>query len=411
LTGTPAGRSFNISVDEEADVAVGQVREELITETDERRALRESVGKLVGRYGRRYFQDVVRRGERPDELWAELGRAGFLGVHLPEEYGGGGGGLADLAVVIEETAAHGCPIFMLVISPAIAGSLLAAHGSTEQKKEWLPGIVDGTKKVCFAITEPEAGTNTHRITTTARRDGDGWRLSGRKQWTSGLDESDAVLVVARGPEADPNGRHPLSLFLVRLPADGLTMQPIDVALQVPETQFNVFFDDVAVRPEDIVGDEGEGLRQVFAGLNPERVAAGAQANGIGRYALKRAAQYASERTVWSAPIGSHQGIAHPLAEAYIGVQLARLMTQHAADLSDAGVEAGEAATVAKYAAGEACIRALDQAIQTHGGNGLSNEYGLSDLWFAARMFRTAPVSREMVLNYVAQHSLGLPRSY
>lgn len=343
-------------------MAVGQLREELITETDERRALRESVGKLVGRYGRKYFQDVVRREELPHELWAELGQAGYLGVHLPEEYGGGGGGLGDLAVDIEETAAQGCPIFMLVI----------------------------------------------RITTTAHRDGDGWRLSGQKQWTSGLDESDAMLVVARGPEAGPNGRHPLSLFIVRLPADGLTMQPIDVALQVPETQFNVFFDNVPVRADDIVGDEGEGLRQVFAGLNPERVAAGAQANGIGRYALRRAAQHASERTVWSAPIGSHQGIAHPLAKAYID---ARLMTQHAADLSDAGVEAGEAATVAKYAAGEACIQALDQAIQTHGGNGLSHEYGLSDLWFAARMFRTAPVSREMVLNYVAQHSLGLPRSY
>ena len=392
-------------------MAVGRLREELITETDERRALRESVGKLVGRYGRKYFQDVVRRGEKPDELWAEMGRAGFLGVHLAEEHGGGGGGLGDLAVVIEETAAQGCPVFMLVVSPAIAGSLLAAHGSPEQKREWLPGILDGTKKVCFAITEAEAGTNTHRITTTAHRDGDGWRLSGQKQWTSGPDEADAMLVVARSPEAGPDGRHPLSLFLVRLPAPGLTMQPIDVALQVPETQFSLFFDEVPVRAGDLVGVEGEGLRQVFAGLNPERVAAAAQANGIGRYALKRAAQYASERTVWSAPIGSHQGIAHPLAKAYIDVQLARLMTQHAAELSDAGAEAGEAATVAKYAAGEACIQALDQAIQTHGGNGLSDEYGLSDLWFAARMFRIAPVSREMVLNYVAQHSLGLPRSY
>ena len=220
-----------------------------------------------------------------------------------------------------------------------------------------------------------------------------------------------MLVVARSPEAGPKGRHPLSLFIVRLPADGLTMQPIDVALEVPETQFNVYFDDVAVLPGDIVGAEGEGLRQVFAGLNPERVAAASQANGIGRYALKRAAQYAAERAVWSTPIGAHQGIAHPLAKCYIEVQLARLMTQHAAAQSDAGAEAGEASTIAKYAAGEACIQALDQAIQTHGGNGLSNDYGLSDLWFTARMFRTAPVSREMVLNYVAQHSLGLPRSY
>jgi alkylation response protein AidB-like acyl-CoA dehydrogenase len=398
-------------------VAAGQMRETLFTETDERQALRESVGKLVGRYGRKYFQDVVRRGEKPNELWAEMGAAGFLGVHLAEEHGGGGGGLADLAVVIEETAAQGCPMFMLVISPAICGSLLEAHGSEEQKREWLPGIADGTKKMCFAITEPDAGTNTHNITTTAHRDESGehadrgWRLRGQKYWTSGPDEADAMLVVARSPEAGPNGRHPLSLFIVRLPASGLTMQPIDVALQVPETQFMLFFDDVPVLPGDIVGAEGDGLKQVFAGLNPERVAAAAQANGIGRYALKRAARYAAERTVWSTPIGAHQGIAHPLAKCYIEVQLARLMTQHAADQSDAGAEAGEAATIAKYAAGEACIQALDQAIQTHGGNGLSNDYGLSDLWFTARMFRTAPVSREMVLNYVAQHSLGLPRSY
>ena len=398
-------------------MADGQMREALFTETEERQALRESVGKLVGRYGRKYFQDVVNGGEKPHELWAEMGAAGFLGVHLAEEHGGGGGGLADLAVVIEETAAQGCPMFMLVISPAICGSLLEAHGSAEQKREWLPGIADGTKKMCFAITEPEAGTNTHNITTTAYPDESGehadggWRLRGQKLWTSGPDEADAMLVVARGPEAGPNGRHPLSLFIVRLPAPGLTMQPINVALQVPETQFTLFFDDVRVLPGDIVGAEGDGLKQVFAGLNPERVAAAAQANGIGRYALKRAAQYAAERTVWSTPIGAHQGIAHPLAKSYIEVQLARLMTQHAAEQSDAGADAAEAATIAKYAAGEACIQALDQAIQTHGGNGLSNDFGLSDLWFTARMFRTAPVSREMVLNYVAQHSLGLPRSY
>jgi alkylation response protein AidB-like acyl-CoA dehydrogenase len=392
-------------------VADGQVRDALLTETDERRALRDAVGKLVGSYGREYFQDVTRKGEKPDALWAEMGRNGFLGVHLPEEFGGGGGGLEDLALVIEETAAQGCPMFMLVISPAIAGSLLVAHGTGEQKAQWLPGIADGTKKVCFAITEPDAGTNTHNITTTAHRDGDGWRLRGQKYWTSGIDEADAVLVVARGAEADERGRHPISLFLIPTDAPGLSWQKIDSALQIPENQFTTFYDDVAVPADGIVGTEGAGLKAVFAGLNPERVTAAAQANGIARYALKRGARYACERTVWSAPIGSHQAIAHPLAKAYIEVQLARLMTQHAAQLSDAGEEAGEAANIAKYSAGEAVVAALDHAIQIHGGNGLSNEYGLSDLWFTARMFRTAPVSKEMVLNHVAQHSLGLPKSY
>lgn len=389
----------------------GIVRDALLTETDERRALRDAVGKLVGGYGREYFQEVTRTGEKPDALWAEMGRSGFLGVAIPERHGGGGGGLEDLALVIEETAAQGCPMFMLVISPAIAGSLLVAHGSPAQQARWLPGIADGTKKVCFAITEPDAGTNTHNITTTAHRDAredgqSGWRLRGQKYWTSGIDEADAVLVVAR----DADSGKP-SLFLIPTDAPGLTWQKIDSALQIPENSYTTFYDDVAVAGDGIVGAEGAGLRAMFAGLNPERITAAAQANGIARYALARGARYASERTVWSTPIGAHQGIAHPLAKAYIEVQLSRLMTQHAAQLADAGAEAGEAANIAKYSAGEAAVAALDHAIQIHGGNGLSHEYGLADLWFTARMFRTAPVSKEMVLNHVAQHSLGLPRSY
>ena len=392
-------------------MAESRVNDELLVENDERRQLRDSVGKLVERYGRSYFQDVVNRDAKPDELWAELGQAGFLGVHLPEEYGGGGGGLTDLAIVIEETAARGCPLFMVVVSPAICGSLLRAHGSEQLKREWLPGIADGSRKMAFAITEPDAGTNTHNITTTAHRDGNGWRLRGQKYWTSGIDEADAVLVVARGAQAGPDGRHPLSLFVVPTDAPGLSFQPIDAALRIPEKQFTTFFDDVPVTPDGLIGAEGTGLKLVFAGLNPERIAAACVANGIGRYALGRAARYATDRVVWSTPIGAHQGIAHPLAKAFVDVQLARLMTMHAAALADSGVEPGSVATMAKYAAGEAVIQALDQAIQTHGGNGLSNEYGLSDLWFTARMFRTAPVSKEMVLNYVAQHNLGLPRSY
>ncbi len=392
-------------------MADGQVRDELLVESDERRQLRASVAKLVGRFGRSYFQEVTRKEAKPDELWEELGRAGYLGVHLPEEYGGGGGGLVDLAIVIEETSAHGCPMFMLVISPAIAGTLLAAHASDEQKRAWLPDVAAGTSKIAFAITEPDAGTNTHNITTTAHPDGDGWRIRGQKYWTSGIDEADAVIVVCRGPEPGPRGRHPISMFLVPTDSPGLSFQKIDSALQIPENQFTTFFDDVPVSKADLIGVEGAGLGQVFAGLNPERVTAASQANGIARYALARAARYATDRTVWSTPIGAHQGVAHPLAKAFVDVQLARLMTMHAAELTDAGADAGSASTIAKYAAGEATVQALDQAIQTHGGNGLSNEYGLSDLWFTARMFRTAPVSREMVLNHVAQHNLGLPKSY
>ncbi|MGQ0623136.1 MAG: acyl-CoA dehydrogenase family protein [Sporichthyaceae bacterium] len=393
--------------------ADGVVRDDLLIETDEQRALRDAVGKLTAKYGRSYFREVTNAGGRPDELWADLGAAGYLGVHLAEEHGGGGGGLVDLAIVIEEVSSHGCPLFMLVISPAIAGTMLSAHGSPAQQQEWLPGIADGTKRIAFAITEPDAGTNTHHITTTAHRDGDGWILRGQKYWTSGIDDAQAVLVVARDDEVGADGRGGLSLFLVPTDAPGLSFSPIDSALQIPENQFTTFFDDVAVPAPGLVGTAGQGMAQMFAGLNPERIAAASQANGIARYALSRGARYATDRTVWTTPIGAHQAISHPLAKAYIEVQLARLMTFHAAACADRGEvhEAGALATMAKYAAGEAVVAALDHAIQIHGGNGLSNEYGLSDLWFTARMFRTAPISKEMVLNYVAQHKLGLPKSY
>jgi len=383
----------------------------IVADTEDRAALREAVAKLVSKYGHDYFMDRAKRHEEPTELWKDLGAAGFLGVHLSEEYGGGGGTMTDLAVVVEEVSTQGCPLLMMVISPAICGTIIDLHGSRELKQRWLPGIADGTLKMAFAITEPDAGSNSHEITTTARPDGDGWRISGTKYWTSGIDESDAVLVVARQPDALPNGRHPLSLFVVPTDAAGLSFTHIEAALQQPEHQFTVFFDDVHVGPEALIGDEGKGLRQVFSGLNPERITAACISNGIARYALDKATRYANERQVWKTPIGAHQGVAHPLAESYIGVQLSRLMTFRAAELFDAGADAAEASNIAKFAAADSSLKALDQAMQTHGGNGLALEYGLADLWFVARMLKTAPVSREMVLNFVAQSSLGLPRSY
>lgn len=383
----------------------------LIVDSTEHAALRESVGRIAGRYGHGYFAERAREGGRVDELWDELGRGGFLGVHLPEEYGGGGGGLAEYQVVLEELASHGLPLLMGVISPAITGSILAKHGSAEMKKEWLAPMADGTRKMVFALTEPDAGSNSHRITTTAHREGDGWRLTGTKYYISGVDEADAVLVVARDGEPGPSGRQPLSLFVVPTDAPGLTKQVIPTELIVPEKQFTVFMDDVRIGPEALVGEAGKGLRQVFAGLNPERILAASLSNGIGRYAVNKAAAYARERTVWSVPIGSHQGISHPLAESYIAVETARLAAARAAELYDSGQDAAEAANIAKFTAADASLKALDQAIQTHGGNGLSREYGLADLWFAARLLRSAPVSREMVLNFVAQRSLRLPESY
>jgi len=380
-------------------------------ETSEQEAMRAEVAKIAARFGHAYYAGKAKRGEKTDELWRAVAGAGFLGVNLPEEFGGGGLGISELGMVAEELATQGCPLLMLVVSPAICGSILARFGSSDQKRRWLPGLAAGTSKFAFAITEPDAGSNSHRISTIATRAGNGYRLSGTKYYISGVDEASHVLVVARSGVDEATGRGRLSLFVVPTDARGLTMTPIEVEMVAPERQFTLHFDAVEVAADGLVGDEGDGLRQVFFGLNPERIVAASVSCGIGRYALDRGSAYARERCVWGAPIGTHQGISHPLAQAKIELELARLMTQKAAWLYDTGSDAGEAANMAKYAAAEASLAALDQAIQTHGGNGLATEYGLADLWGMARLMRTAPVSREMILNYIAQRSLGLPKSY
>ncbi len=383
-------------------------------ETSEHGMLREAVRKIASDFGHGYFVEKARADERADELWRAVARGGFVGVNLPEEYGGGGMGLLELSIVGEELAAGGCPLLLLVVSPAICGSIIARHGTDEQKRHWLPkiaGAEDPGWKMAFAITEPDAGSNSHRISTVATRDGDEYRLRGTKYYISGVDEAEAMLVVARTGVDEASGRGKLSLFIVDTDAPGLERTVIPVEIVAPEKQYTLFFDDVRVPADRLVGAEHEGLRQVFAGLNPERIMGAAQGNGIGRYALEKASAYAVERQVWGVPIGTHQGVSHPLAIAKIELDLARLMTTKAAWLYDTGGDAGEAANMAKYASAEASLKALDQAIQTHGGNGMATEYGLATMWGIARLFRTAPVSREMVLNFVAQHSLGLPKSY
>ncbi|MFJ5268169.1 acyl-CoA dehydrogenase family protein [Streptomyces sp. NPDC088358] len=382
------------------------------TETEEHKALRAAVAALGRRYGRDYLTSAIREDRHPTELWSEAGKLGYLGVNLPEAYGGGGGGIAELSLVLEELGAAGCPLLMMVVSPAICGTVIARFGTEEQKRAWLPGLADGSRAMAFGITEPDAGSNSHRITTTARRDGADWVLSGRKVFISGVDIADATLVVGRTEDARTGSLKPC-LFIVPRDADGFGRRQIDMELQSAEKQFELTLDDVRLPAEALVGDEDAGLLQLFAGLNPERVMTAAFAIGMGRFALSRAVEYARERTVWKAPIGAHQAVAHPLAQAHIELELARLMMQKAAFLYDSGddVAAGEAANMAKYAAGEACVKAVDQAVHTLGGNGLTREFGLASLITASRVARIAPVSREMILNYVSHQTLGLPKSY
>jgi len=380
--------------------------------TDEERGIREAVAGICASVGGpEYHRRIVEAGEPPSELWTALAEKGYLGVNLPERYGGGGLGMHALQAVGEEISAAGCSLLLIVVSPAIVGSILTRHGTEEQRERWLPGIAAGTTRVAFAITEPDAGTNSHNLATTATREGDVYRLRGTKTFISGVEDAQAILVIARKREADGSLGLPL-LMLVDTESEGLEKQFIPVAVKASDKQWQLFFDDVEVPADRVVGEsETAGLKAAFDGLNPERIMGASVSNGVGRRALELASAYANERVVWSQPIGGHQGISHPLAAAKIELELARLMTQKAAALYDAGAPAGEPANMAKYAAAEAAIKCVDQAIQTHGGNGFALEYGLTDMYWGARLGRTAPVSREMILNYVAEHSLGLPRSY
>ncbi|MFF3845835.1 acyl-CoA dehydrogenase family protein [Streptomyces sp. NPDC002328] len=373
-----------------------------LIESEEHKALRKAVAAFA--------KDHPDAGNRT--LWQEAAKLGYISVNLPEAYGGGGGGITELSLILEELGTAGNPLLMMIVSPAICGTVIARFGTEAQKQQWLPSLADGSRLMAFGITEPDAGSNSHRITTTARRDGTDWLLTGRKVFVSGVDIADATLVVGRTEDAR-TGRLKPCLFIVPRDAPGFTRRKIDMELQSEEKQFELVLDDVRLPADALVGDEDAGLLQLFAGLNPERIMTAAFAIGMGRHALTKAIEYARDRTVWKTPIGAHQAIAHPLAQAHIDLELARLMMQKAAHLYDAGDDAGagEAANMAKYAAGEACVKAVDQAVHTLGGNGLTREFGLARLITAARVARIAPVSREMILNYVSHQTLGLPKSY
>lgn len=372
--------------------------------------LRDAVRQVCARYGHEYYVTTSESGGNARELWNDLGAIGALGVAIPEEFGGGGQGIEALAVVAEELAVNGLPMMLIALSPAVCATMLRDHGSADQKRAWLPGLADGSKILAFAITEPDAGSNAHRIATKARFEDGEWVVSGQKYYVSHVDNADAMVLIAQasgGPDELPPGP---KAFLVPSDAAGLTRSPIPVEIISPETQYSLFFDGVRVSADAIVGGE-HGLGVLFSGLNPERILSAALLNGISRYAIDKATAYARDRVVWDAPIGTHQAISHPLARAETMLAGARLLTLEAARATDRGETEGVAAAMAKLAASEAASFALDAAIQTHGGNGMAREYGLATLSGLVRLFRIAPVSSEMLLNHIAHKALRLPRSY
>ncbi len=370
--------------------------------SDEEVQLRESVAGIVSQYGPKYMRRLNQEGKPPTELWEALAEKGFLGVNIPEEYGGGGLGMTELAAVGEEVSRGGCALLLMVVSPAIAGSILSRHGTEDQKDRFLRGIGSGELRCAFAVTEPDAGTNTHNISTFAKKDGASYRINGQKTYISGVEDAHELLLVTKTEDG-------VGLFVVPTDAPGMTKTRIPTAPKSADYQWQLFFDDMVIEEDRRIPGA---LGALFDGLNPERLMAAAMSLGSADRALRQAAQYANEREVWGKPIGTHQALSHPLAACKIELELARAMTQRACALYDAGFKgAGEAANMAKYAAAEAAIHSVDAAIQTHGGNGVADEYGLSDMWWGVRLARIAPVSKEMILNYVAEHSLGLPRSY
>jgi acyl-CoA dehydrogenase len=383
--------------------------------SQEQRSVYEYADRIAQRYDHAYWRGYAAKGEPPKELYAQIARDGFLGIMVPEEYGGAGQGMTEMLLFMEGLANNGIPLLNLVVGPTMTMGLLAKHASPEMKRRFLPGGCTGETKFCFAITEPNAGSNSMEITTLATPDGrGGFRLSGQKVFITDAGDADYAMVVTRTTARKDVAKKSdgFTIFMLDMKKKGIGKTLIPIAFPTPETQWQLFFDDVALSDADVVGEVGQGFKILFDTLNPERIILSGLCTGIGRFALTRAVDYAKDRKVFNnTPIGAHQGVQHPLAIARTEVELASLMGLKAAWIFDQGLPAGEFANMAKYAAAEAGIRAVDTAIQVFGGNGFTKEYGLYDLYGLVRLLRTAPLNREMVLNYIGEHVMGLPRSY
>lgn len=385
--------------------------------TEEQGMLAETARRVGEKFGLDYWRELDARKEFPAAIWQAICDAGLCGVAVPEEYGGSGLGMLDLAICVENLCAGGGGVTlsqMFMLNPIFGGVTLSRIANAQQKAEMLPRLVSGEMMFAMALTEPNAGSNSLEIQTFATADGDGWRLNGQKIWITAVPQAHRMLVVARTKTlAESSGKTDgISLFLVDTSREGLTHQAIDKVGTRTLASSAVFFDDMRVEPGELVGTLHGGFRQLLDVLNTERIVTTAGLVGTSMAASRLAIDYAQERKVFAGkPIGSYQAIQFPLAEAHVQTECARLMNYKAAALHDAGRPYGSEANMGKWLAGHAAGQATDRAMQTMGGMGYSKEFHVERLWRDARLFRIAPVSEEMVLNFVAQHDLGMPRSY
>lgn len=377
--------------------------------------IRKGVRRVCRDFPDSYWRDLDQRHEFPWEFYEALAGGGWIGIAIPEEYGGGGRGIAEASIVLEEVAAsgaamNGCSAIHLSI---FGMNPIVRFGSEAMRQKYLPAVAAGELHVAFGVTEPDAGTDTTSITTRAVRDGGTYVVRGRKVWMTKASFCQKTLLLVRTtPLQDVRKRTDgLTLLFADLVAPEVEINPIPKVGRNAVVSCEVTFDDHVVPVHDRVGEEGEGFRYLLHGLNPERILVASEAIGIGRAAVRRAVEYANARVVYGAPIGSNQGVAFPLAEAYARLHAAELVVREAAWRYDSGLPCGEQANMAKWLAADAAFAAADQALQTHGGFGYAVEYDVERYWREARLMRIAPIPQEMVLNYLAEHVLGLPRSY
>jgi len=378
--------------------------------------IRETAREIASDYDDEYFL-AVSEGKEPTEFWNDCAEAGFLGAAIPQEYGGEGMGFWELSAIVEELCTNGClgAEMLFVVNVCFGGITLTENGSEEQKEEWLPGICDGSVNFAMALTEPDAGHNAPNMDTFAEEDGDEYVIDGTKQWISGVDVADRMLLVARTSPKDESAKmQGVTLFLVDPDDSAIEMRELDVGIPTPEKQFELSIDGYRAHEDDVIGTEGMGLYQLFDTVNPERLLGASGAIGVGKCAIERAVDYANEREVFDQPIGAHQGVQHPIADSWAKLQSAGLLTRKAAWMVDNEPDpkkTAEVSNMAKLRATEVGHEATDVALQTHGGNGFSREYTVIEMWKGSRLGKVAPGSTEMMRNHVAEHTLGLPRSY